>query len=279
MRVLLTGATGYIGSAVLQALTKAGHDVVAPVRSGDAARRAEALGASALVGGVTDGEWLDDLLAGADAAVHAASPGDETSADFDTAVVGAVIDAFSGTAKPYLHTSGVWIWGDGRNLDEDGPLFAADIVAWRPTLEQKLLDSDVRVTLPAPGIVYGGRRGLTELLRPDEKGVSRLVGSGSQHWTTVHVDDLAELYVLLLERGDALGYVLGVSGENPTVEEIARAFANGATVHAETEGASRSRLGAALADALLMDQQATGAKARALGWVPRRPSVVDVGEG
>jgi nucleoside-diphosphate-sugar epimerase len=101
------------------------------------------------------------------------------------------------------------------------------------------------------------------------------VGDGSQHWTTVHVDDLATLYRIVLERGEALGYLVGASGENPTVRELGEARAGDAGVVPESADASRERFGALFADALLLDQQASGARAKALGWTPKGPSLQD----
>lgn len=104
------------------------------------------------------------------------------------------------------------------------------------------------------------------------------MGDGSQHWTTVHVDDLAELYVLALDAAAADEYYLGVSGHNPTVLELGEAAARGRSwpVVPETTESARGRLGEAFADALLLDQQAGGAHAReALGWSPSRSSLVE----
>jgi len=91
----------------------------------------------------------------------------------------------------------------------------------------------------------------------------------------VHVDDLAVLYRIVLERGEGLGYLIGASGANPTVRELGQALAGPGGFVAEGAEASRARLGAAYADALMLDQQATGAKARALGWTPVRRGLIE----
>ncbi|MGW0037328.1 NAD-dependent epimerase/dehydratase family protein [Gordonia sp. NB41Y] len=277
MKVLLTGGTGYIGGAVLTELVAAGHEVVAAVRSDTAGQAVGAAGATAAIGDLTDVGWLSEQLSDVDAAIHTASPGDASSAAFDTAVADAVIGAFGGTPKPYLHTSGVWIWGNGSDLTEDGVLSPPDIVSWRLPLERRLLDSDVAVTLPAPGVVFGNRQGIVATLLPaGHDGVVPLVGTGDQHWTLVHVDDLAKLYVLLLQADSPAGHVLGVSGLNATVREIAAARSPQATLTPETTDESGARLGELFAEALLLDQQASGSKARSLGWTPRYTSLDDV---
>ena len=137
-----------------------------------------------------------------------------------------------------------------------------------------MLESGLTASVLSPGVVYGHDRGLAGLVAPDAEGRARLIGDGSQHWTTVHVDDLAALYVRALESGRPLGRLLGVSGVNPTVREIAEAYSP-AEIVAETAAETRARLGEAFADALLLDQQAVGDTARELGWAPTRPSLVE----
>jgi len=103
-----------------------------------------------------------------------------------------------------------------------------------------------------------------------------MIGSGAQHWASVHVDDLADLYVAVLERAPGGQLYIGASGVNPTVREMAQAAVGpDGTVVPEDDDATRERLGAGFADALLLDQQASGLFARTrLGWEPTRPTVV-----
>lgn len=280
MRILLTGGTGYIGSAVLDELVGAGHEVVAVVRSERAAESVESRGAIAAIGEATDAAWLAPLLADADGAVHAAAPSTDAAA-FDAAIVDAVIGAFGGTDRRYVHTGGIWAYGAGDVLDDDAGLDAPALVAWRVPIEERLLGASVSATIIAPGVVYGDERGLVQLITEaprDADGRILLIGDGEQHWTWVHVDDLARLYRRALEHDRALGRVIGSDGAPTTVRAVAEAVVaqGGASgVVAEGADASRSRLGAEFADALLLDQRADGAKARSLGWVPAHEGVID----
>ncbi|WP_420370231.1 NAD-dependent epimerase/dehydratase family protein [Curtobacterium sp. L1-20] len=186
-----------------------------------------------------------------------------------------MLDALRGTPKPFVHTGGIFTFGDSTDISEQSPASPPALTAWRGANEARVRVSDVRTTIVAPGIVYGGGAGIPTMFVGDGEHEVRLVGDGSQRWTTVHVDDLAELYVLAVHRGEQDGYVLAATGDNPTVREIAEAGAHGSPVVAESADASRERLGIEYADALLMHQEASGAHARsAYGWTPTRPSLV-----
>jgi nucleoside-diphosphate-sugar epimerase len=279
MKVLVTGGTGYIGSAVVGKLIDAGHDVTAVVRSGPSARKAEDAGAIAVIGDLFNAPWLTAELRVHDGAIHTAAPDDGTAPQLNGVVIDSVIAAFAGTNKPFVLTGGIWSYGENTNITESSPSTPAEISAWRVELEQRLLDSDVKASVIEPGIVYGNSAGIPDLIvdapRNDD-GALVLVGSGDQHWTSVHVEDLADLYVALLLHSNG-GRYLGVSGDNPSVRELGEAFVgpDGAVVP-EKDESTRERLGAAFADALLLDQKASSLKARqAFDWEPKKASLVE----
>lgn len=271
MHVFLTGASGYIGSSVLRSLVTHGHEVTAVVRSDAKARAARDAGAHAVVGDVTDAALVRRLAAETDAVVHTASA-ETVDADFTAAVT----DVLSGTAKPFVHTGGIFTFGGSTDITEQSPVAPPALTAWRAPIEARVRASDARTTVIAPGIVYGRGAGIPAMFVGDGAHEVRLVGDGSQRWTTVHVDDLGELYVLALDRAEQDAYVVAATGDNPTVREIAEAGAHGSRIVAETADDSRDRLGADFADALLLHQEASGAHARAaFGWDPTRPSLVE----
>jgi nucleoside-diphosphate-sugar epimerase len=277
MTIVLTGATGYIGSRLLARLVADGHEVTALVRSDTAAARARDGGARAVVGDLYDADWVTGQFAAGDAVVHTAAAADGTSERMDRAVVTAAVRALGGTGRPYVHTSGIWVWGSNPAITEDAPFAPPALTAWRTAVERTVLDADLIATVVAPAIVHGYGAGIPAGVfgARDDRGRVPLVGSGEQRWTTVHVDDLAALYALVVESGAALGHLIGASGANPTVRELGEAAAGPAGVAPESEDASRERLGAAFADALLLDQATEAAKARALGWKPAGPTLTE----
>jgi nucleoside-diphosphate-sugar epimerase len=283
MEILLTGATGFVGSHVLTALTEAGHTVTALVRGEESAAKAKAAGATPLIGAVADEPFAVNALRRADAAIHAASPGDATSAEVDAAMVRAVGQAFAGSGKPYLHTGGLWEWGPGTDITEDLPVNPPAIVGWRPAIEQQALATPgARVAIIVAAVVYGDGGGMPNLVAAsprDAAGRLITIGTGRQRWATVHAKDLAALYLRAIESPGASGYFIAASGDNPAVRELTEAAARAAGAPGavpETDDDARGRLGQYFADALLLDQQAFGAKARSvLGWTPAGPSLLE----
>jgi nucleoside-diphosphate-sugar epimerase len=216
-------------------------------------------------------------LADVDALVHAAAP-EQGADELNAAVIDGAIRAFgAGTGRVVL-TSGIWVRGAGADLVEEGPLDAApDLVAWRVPLEERLLASSVDARIVEPGVVYGHGRGLVGLIAEGPRtpeGALRLIGDGTQRWTWVHVDDLARLYLTVLEHDGPVRRVIASDGRPTTVREIAEAVAGPAGVAPGSTDAARERFGAAFADALLLDQAARGAFARTLGWEPEHRGVV-----
>ena len=284
MRVALTGATGFIGSHVLAELQKHGHEVAGLVRSDADAETVAAQGATPAVVDLHDRPAVVSALSEADAAVHTASPGDETSADLDSAVVDAAIEAFAGTGRPYLHISGPWIYGTNSAITEDSPRNAPALVSWREPIERRVLGAEgMRGVVIVAGLAYGdgggGIPGLVLGSPRDDAGNLIMLGTGQQHWSTVHVADLAEFFRQVLEADSARGYYVVGDGLNPTVAEITAAAAVAAGAPGATPGSddeARTRLGEYFAEVLLLDQGTDAAKARAeLDWHPSHAGLVD----
>jgi nucleoside-diphosphate-sugar epimerase len=284
MNVALTGATGFIGSHVLTELRKSGHDVMALVRNDVEADKVAVAGAMPAVVDLYDRPAVGRLLSDAEGAIHTASPGDATSANLDSAVVDAAIDAFAGTGNPYLHISGLWIYGNNPAVSEESPLDPPAFVAWREPIERRVLsESEMRGVVIVSGTAYGdGGGGVPGLLLGsprDDNGNLIMLGTGQQHWATVHVADLARFFALVLEDDSAYGRFVVGDGARSTVAELTEAAAGAAGALGAVPGSddeARTRLGDAFAEVLLLDQGTVAAKARAeLEWEPTHPSLVE----
>ena len=284
MKVALTGATGFVGSHVLADLQKHGHEVTALVRDDAQADTVAARGATPVVVDLYDRPAVARLLGNADGAIHTASPGDATSADLDSAVADAAIDAFADTGQPYLQISGLWIYGANTSITEGSAFNAPPLVSWKVPIERRVLDAtEMRGVVIVSSVAYGdGGGGIPGLLLGsprDDAGHLVMLGTGQQHWSTVHAADLADFFRRALEDDSARGrYVIG-NGLHPTVAELTDAAA--ATVGAPgavpgSDDEARARLGDYFAEVLLLDQGTDAARARAeLGWHPSHPSLSD----
>lgn len=284
MKVALTGATGFIGSHVLTELLKQGHEVTALVRDDARAGIVGARGATPAVADLNDRPAVASLLSRADAAIHTGSPGDATSSGLDSAVVDAVTDAFAGTGKPYLHISGIWIYGDNTSVSEQSLVKAPPLVSWKEPIEQRVLSATgMRGAVIVSSVAYGDDGGgIPRLLLGsprDDAGNLIMLGTGQQHWSTVHVADLADVFRRVLEDDSAHGrYVIG-NGLSATVAELTRAAAVASSAPGAVPGSrdeANARLGDYFAEVLLLDQGTDAAKARAeVGWHPSYPSLTD----
>jgi len=243
-----------------------------------------ARGATPTVVDLHDRPTVVRLLGDADGAIHTASPGDETSANLDSAVVDAAIEAFTGTGKPYLHISGQWIYGANPAITEESPLNAPALVSWKEPIDRRVLDAEgMRGVVIVSGVAYGdGGGGIPGLLLGsprDDAGNLVMLGSGQQHWSTVHVADLADFFRRVLEDDAARGLYIVADGSNPTVSEITEAAAVAVGAPGAVPGSddeARARLGEYFAEVLLLDQGADAARARAqLHWQPSHPGLVD----
>jgi nucleoside-diphosphate-sugar epimerase len=286
MEVFLTGATGYIGSAVAAALQKAGHKVTGLARTPEKAKQLEARGVRACLGDLLKPETIAAPARAAEGVIHTANTNDANSAQADAAVIRVILNALEGTGKPFVYTSGVWVLGStgDKVADEQTPVNPTPLVAHRPALEQEVLgykDRGVRAIVIRPALVYGRGGSIPRMFTQSarETGATRYVGDGQNRWPFVDIDDLAQLYVLALEKAKPGSLYNAAHGPSYRVREVAEAASIGAGAKGKTQAwpldEARKTLGA-FADALALDQQISSGKARKdLGWSPRAVSVLD----
>ena len=289
MRVFITGASGYIGSAVARELVRAGHEVTGMHHSPESAERVRAAGAEPVRGDLVDPQSYAEAAAGHDVVIHlAADYGRPVEAD--RAAVDTLIEAARSHMMRDAHliyTSGCWVLGEtgGTPADEDAGLdHPAPVVAWRPAHEERVLGtpgegSGLTATVIRPGMVYGGAEGLVTpmLSSAAEEGAARHVGDGANHWSLVHRNDLATLYRLVVEAR-ASGIFHGVDGRPTRVLDLARAASEAAGAGGETKSVpvedARASLGP-VADALVLDQRLVTRRADEVGWKPAHRSFVE----
>ena len=281
MRIFLTGGTGYIGSAVLDAFVRAGHHVDALVRNSEKAERVQARGATPLLGDAADPSTYADAAAAADVVVLAAAEASPRGVKVDAITIDTVLSTPVRPGRVVIYTSGVWVLGPApASVDETAPLHPIEHVAWRPAHEARVLDAATagwRAIVIRPGIVYGGSSGIVgDLLKDASNSLIRVVGSGDNHWPLVYDRDLADLYVRTATNPQASGVYHANDEGDETVNEIVKAISE----HAKTQPSVRhvplseakKKLGT-YAEALALDQIVRSPRARALGWNPSLHSV------
>jgi nucleoside-diphosphate-sugar epimerase len=291
MRIFLTGATGYIGGAVFDALVRAGHDVTALVRDNEKASRVASRGGRPVVGNLADPESYSAAADAQDGYIHTAfdaasgrGPAIERKA-LETIIAAARRPRTAGTTVPaarfVIYTSGVWVLG--RTLEpanESAPVNPIPHVSWRPDHEGYVLNAagdHLRTIVVRPGVVYGGRQGIVgNLLKAACNGLVRVVGDGNNHWPLVYDRDLADLYVRLAGRQDAVGVFHANDEGDERVNDIVSAIAPYVALTPDVRHVpldeARAKMGS-YAEALSLDQLVRSPRARALGWTPNLHSV------
>ncbi|MFF5260949.1 NAD-dependent epimerase/dehydratase family protein [Actinomadura viridis] len=290
--VLVTGATGFVGSAVTCALLDAGHDVVGLVRSPGRARGLVVAGARVAVGDMRDPESYLPLVDDADAVVHAAqlTPAGRVTASkvrrlnaANTLMTGALARRCLRDGKRFVYTGGCFVYGDhGADwIDESTPLSpspmgegdAAEIRKLRE-LHESGLDSVVI----SPGFVYGPGSTFKDVFYESaRRGRLRCPGPGTNYWSCVHVEDLAAAYALALTGAPAGAEYAVVDDEPLTLRSMLDRLAaamGGTRVGKAPPPAVRLLAGRPAAASLLTSYRVRNAKARReLGWAPRYATV------
>ena len=291
MRIFLTGATGYIGSAVLDALVKAVHDVTALVRDNEKARRVGKRGGHPVIGNLAEPDSFKAAADAQDGYVHTAfdrSPGKGPDIDrlvLDTIIAAAKRPRTAAASAPatrfIIYTSGVWVLGSAPDpVAEDAQVNPTPLAAWRPAHESLVLASatdHLRTIVVRPGVVYGGGSGMVgDLLKMASNGLVRVVGDGNNRWPLIYDRDLADVYARLVASPDASGiYHANDEGDervNDIIASIKPHVAHKPDVRYVPIEEARSKMGP-YADAMALDQVVRSPRARALGWAPSLRSV------
>jgi nucleoside-diphosphate-sugar epimerase len=291
MRVFVTGATGWIGSAVVPELIGAGHQVVGLARSDAAAAALTAAGAEAYHGTLDDLDGLRIAAQASDGVIHLAFKHDlvytgnfEAAADADRLAIEVFGDAFAGSDRPLVIASGVLGLASGRVATErDGHGSAPDVSPRLANSEMVLglASRAVRssVVRLAPTVHGDGDNGFVAILVgiAREKGVSAYIGDGLNRWTAVHRLDAARLFRLVIEQAPAGSTLHGVAEEGVPLRDIAQAIGR----HLDLPSVSISPEDAGehfgfLAGFLALDSPASSALTREqLGWQPTHPGLID----
>src|SRR6266851_5724319 len=291
MRIFLTGATGYIGGAVLDALVRGGHALTALVRDNEKARRVAARGVQPVIGNLAEPQSFRAAAEAQDGYVHAAfdyasgrGPAIERIA-LETIIAGAKRPRTDNPAAPakrfIIYTSGVWILGrTPEPAAEDAPIKPIAMASFRPDHEQLVLAAAggrLRTIVVRPGVVYGSGAGIVgDIFKSATNGLVRVVGDGSNHWPLVYDRDLADLYAKIVAREDASGVYHANDEGDERVNDIVAAIAHYLTVRPDVRHVpideARTKMGP-YADALALDQVVRSPRARTLGWSPTLHSV------
>ncbi len=287
MRVFITGASGWVGSAITVELIAAGHQVVGLVRSEPKAEALRVSGAEPLLGSLSDLETLKRAAAEADGVIHTAFGLDHSKigelAQEDSRAIEAFGEVYAGSERPVIITSGFFLAAPGQVFTEDMPL--APVTPDFPRVSEQTAHAVAQrgvnatwVRLPrsvhGPGETHGFIPMMASIAR--ERGFSAYIGEGQNLWPSVHRLDAARVFRLALEHGAAGGPFHAVAEEGVPYRQIAQAIGEqlGVPTRSISPEEAADHFGL-LAMWVAGNGPASSDRTRArLGWVPEHPGLI-----
>lgn len=286
MRIFLTGATGFIGRAIVSELHAAGHTVVGLARSVASDEALAQMGVEAHRGDLSDPGSLADATGICDGVIHTAFNHDwstprEVASETDRQAVEAMIGALEGSGKPFVLTSGTAILTPGRTVTEqDDPASATAYRAASEAIALSAASRGVRTSIiRLPPSVHGtGDHGFMPMLIDVARrtGIAAFVGDGTNRWPAVHRSDAAHLFRLAVENAPPGARLHGVAEEGIPMREIAETIGRGIGVPvrglSEDEAQTHFEW---FAHFVAIDNPTSSILTReTLGWSPKGPGLL-----
>jgi len=283
MRVFVTGATGFIGSALVKELVGAGHHVLGLARSDAGAESLEAAGAHVHRGDLEDLESLRRGTAETDAVIHTAFRHDWSkfaeACELDKRAIETIGAVLQGSSRPFIVSSGVGVAQGRAATEDDPPLSSPSLPRVSEATAVALMERGVHaIVMRLPQVHDTVKQGLvTPLIAVARaKEVSAYIGDGLNRWPAAHVSDVARLYRLALEKGAAGARYHAVAEEGVPAKDIATAIGRGLNVPVISipQEQAQEHLGF-LGFFAGRDAHVSSAQTRAkLGWNPTGPSLL-----
>jgi nucleoside-diphosphate-sugar epimerase len=283
MRVFVTGATGFIGSAVVRELMDAGHQVLGMARSDTGTKSLQAAGAQVHRGDLEDLESLRSGAAASDAVIHTAFRHDWSrfaeNCELDKRAIETLGAVLQGSSRPFIVTSGIGV-AQGRAATENDPPFSSPSlprvseVTAVAQMERGVHASVRRLPQVHDTVKQGLVTALIAIAR--QKGVSAYVGDGHNRWPAAHVLDTARLYRLALEKGTAGARYHAIAEEGVQLKGIATAIGRGLNIPVISISQEQAREHFGFFGFFAgRDSTASSAQTREqLGWSPSGPDLL-----